>query len=166
MNKYLLIIGFILVFTLNSIATDTVQNATNAEAQKDKELSWVDEQIAAILPARVGISDSIISSLIDPMKMKKPTLIAGIRSKLLAPPKLGVNLPFQPPHVIEEPLKLQAIINTSALINGKWYKSGDPVRLYTLTQIKQNSVLLTGKKAQELILFLTKQNNNIKIITK
>ena len=59
-----------------------------------------------------------------------------------------------------------ALMNQSALISGKWYRAGENVRGYTLSEIKPSSVLLTGKKAQKLILFLTKQNNNIKINTK
>ncbi len=70
------------------------------------------------------------------------------------------------PKVVEEPLRLQALMNKSALINGKWYKVKDSVRSYTLAEIKPNSVLLTGKKGQPLILFLSKPNNNIKINTK
>lgn len=70
------------------------------------------------------------------------------------------------PKIIEEPLRLLAIMNKSVLISGKWYKIGQSVRDFTLAEIKSNSVLLTGKKDQKLILFLTKQNNNIKITTK
>ncbi|MDD4883525.1 hypothetical protein [Sulfuricurvum sp.] len=136
-------------------------NADVPSSNTDKELTWVDEQIQAILPSRIGIPEGFINSLKDPMKMKAslPSGITG--SRLLPPPKLGSNLP-----VIEEPLRLQAIINKSVLINGKWYKLNDSVRNYTLSEIKNNSVLLMGKKEQKLILFLTKQNTNIKITTK
>lgn len=137
---------------------DTGTPATNS----DKELAWVDEQIQAILPSRIGIPEGFINSLKDPMKMKT-SIPSGINgAKLLPPPKLGSNLPL----VVEEPLRLQAVINKSVLINGKWYKLNDSVRNYTLSEIKNNSVLLIGKKAQKLILFLTKQNTNIKITTK
>ncbi|MDD2367796.1 MAG: hypothetical protein PHQ90_00760 [Sulfuricurvum sp.] len=168
MKKYLLL-GLI-SFTSLMASTVPVVNPTDSVAtmqpQGDKELAWVDEQIQAILPARVGIPDSFINSLRDPMKMKKPLANTIGGSKLLAPPKLGGLGLLTPPKVIEEPLRLQAIINKSVLISGKWYKAGDPIRNYTLLEIKANSALLTDKKDQKLILFLTKQNNNIKIITK
>ncbi|WP_295053013.1 hypothetical protein [Sulfuricurvum sp.] len=137
------------------------------QPNEDKELAWVDEQIRAILPARVGIPEGFINSLHDPMKMKKPTPIVKPGSNLLAPPKLGSSMGIlTQPKVIEEPLRLLAIMNKSVLISGKWYKIGESVRNFTLAEIKSNSVLLAGKKDQKLILFLTKQNNNIKIITK
>lgn len=163
MRNYLLI--SFLSFTLLHAAVPTSPREVTITAQpgKDKELAWVDEQVLAILPARVGIPDGFINSLRDPMKMKKaaPSMVPG--SKLLAPPKLGSILP---PKIVEEPLRLLAIMNKTVLINGKWYKVGENVRSFTLSEIKPNSVLLTGKKDQQLILFLTKQNNNIKIITK
>lgn len=163
MRKYLLI-NF-LSFTLLHATIPTAPHEVTVTAQpgQDKELTWVDEQVQAIIPARVGIPEGFINSLRDPMKMKKaaPSTLPG--SKLLAPPKLGSVL--QPP-IVEEPLRLLAIMNKSVLINGKWYKVGESVRSFILSEIKPSSVLLTGKKDQKLILFLTKQNNNIKIITK
>lgn len=136
------------------------------QPQGDKELAWVDEQIQAILPSRIGVHDGYINSLRDPMKLKKAPPVLSSGSTLLAPPKLGSPLIPAPPKVVEEPLRLSAIMNKSVLINGKWYKVGQPVRAFTLSEIRSNSVLLTGAKNQQLILFLHKQNNNIKIITK
>jgi len=150
---------FTIVFSLLTFCfLDSMANTNNS----DKELAWVDEQIQAIIPSRIGIPEGFINSLKDPMKMKAsiPSDLNG--AKLLPPPKLGNN----PPLVVEEPLRLQAVINKSVLINGKWYKLNDSIRNYTLFEIKNNSVLLIGKKEQKLILFLTKQNTNIKITTK
>lgn len=143
-----------------------VGNTTVLQTQSDKELLWVDEQIKAIIPPRVGVADGYINSLIDPIKYVAPVKASGARgsSGLLAPPKLGTMSLL--PKVVEEPLRLQALMNKVALINGKWYKLNDRVRGYTLSQVKQNSVLLIGKKNQPLILFLTKSNNNITINTK
>lgn len=147
------------------------------QPQGDKELSWVDEQIQAILPARVGAPDRVLNALRDPMKLKKalpttlPTATVPSSFRLLSPPKLGATAsPTLPvvsvPKIVEVPLRLQAFINKSVLINGKWYKLGDEVRGMSVAEIRSNSVLLTGPKDQKLILFLNKQNNNIKIITK
>ncbi|MDD4856303.1 MAG: hypothetical protein PHQ22_05800 [Sulfuricurvum sp.] len=141
---------------------------TVLQPQSDKELLWVDEQIKAIIPSRVGVPDGFINSLLDPMKYLTPVrLTNNSGSTLLAPPKLGcISLLPAIPKVIEEPLRLQALMNKSALINGKWYKLNDTVRNYSLAEVKQSSVLLNGKKGQPLILFLNKLNNNITINTK
>lgn len=152
------------------IAPSTDGAITVIQSNGDKELAWVDEQIQAILPARIGISDAMVGSLNDPIKLKKPVRI-GVAPPtgtpvLFAPPKLSSVPKVVLPKIVEEPLHLQALINKSALINGKWYKLNDSIRTYTLSEIKFNSVLLTGKADQKLILFLNKQNNNIKITTK
>lgn len=165
--RTLLLISFLGALSVQWAAVETVPAVpVSAQPQKDKELSWVDEQIQAILPARIGVSEGFINSLKDPMKMKKPLLSSAGGSKLLPPPKLGASGTLLPPKVVEEPLRLQAVMNKSALINKKWYAVNDPVRNYTLVEIKSNSVLLRGKKEQQLILFLTKPNNNIQITTK
>jgi hypothetical protein len=167
MKKYILIGLFSTMVIYAAVPTVTSSAVTViSQPNGDKELAWVDEQIFAILPARVGVPDGYINSLRDPMKMKQ---VAPIPKpiNLLAPPKLGNSIGIlAQPTVIEEPLRLLAIMNNSVLISGKWYKVGQSVRNFTLTEIKSNSVLLTGKKDQKLILFLNKQNNNIKIITK
>jgi hypothetical protein len=161
----ILLISSIMVYANNDINTPmtlpSTEKVTLVQSQSDKELLWVDEQIKAIMPSRIGVSDGFINSLIDPMKYLAPVRSA---SSLLPPPKLGsVSLL---PKVVEEPLRLQALMNQSALINGRWYKLNSTVRSYTLSEVKQNSVLLTGKNHQSLILFLNKSNNNIKINTK
>jgi len=168
MKKYLFL-GLMTIITVNAavVVPTVTENIPNVQLHEDKELAWVDEQIQAILPSRIGVPEGFINSLHDPMKMKKPLPTATSGSKLLAPPRLGSGLAvLSQPKIVEEPLRLMAVMNKTVLINGKWYKAGDSVRNFTLTEVKQNSVLLTGKKDQKLILFLTKQNNNIKIITK
>lgn len=147
--------------------TNTTPPTAGIYPNGNEELAKIDEQIRAILPSRSGVSDGLINSLRDPMKMTKPSVTTKTGSNLLAPPKLGSTMGiFAQPKIIEEPLRLLAIMNKSVFISGKWYKIGESVRDFTLAEIKSNSVLLTGKKDQKLILFLTKQNNNIKIITK
>jgi len=163
----------------NSINTPMVIPATGAitviAPHSDKELAWVDEQIQAIKPPRIGVSDAFINSLVDPIKhtvsTRTPTVpppfLNAPKMTLLAPPKLG-SLPVAPivPKIVEEPLRLQALMNSSALVNGKWYKIKETVRTYTVIEIKSNSILLQGSKGQPLILFLNKTNTNIKINTK
>lgn len=166
--KKLVFISFVSTLYLYAVTpTAPVEIPITTQPNQDKELAWVDEQVSAIIPARIGIPEGFINSLRDPMKLKKSVATSLSGSKLLAPPKLGsTSGVLAPPKVIEEPLRLSAVMNQSVLINGKWYKTGDNVRNFTLAEVKPNSVLLTGKKDQKLMLFLTKQHNNIKIITK
>ena len=168
MKKHLFL-GFISFLSLHAAEVSPiapVQTVTVVHSQGDKELTWVDDQIQAILPARIGIPEGFINSLRDPMKMKKSAPVSSVGSKMLAPPKLGSIGIIPPPKIVEEPLRLLAIMNKSVLISGKWYKVGDNIRNFSLLEVKPNSVVLADKKDQKLILFLTKQNNNIKIITK
>lgn len=161
--KHLILIG-VAGFALYASTTISAPAATTTAVQSqqsDPELAWVDEQIRAIIPARVGIANGYIDSLRDPMKFKSAPVTIG---KLLPPPKLGGL--SSAPVVVEEPLRLQAMMNKAVLISGKWYKVGDSVRGMNISEVKPNSVLLSGKNGQKLILFLTKQNNNIKITTK
>lgn len=165
MKHYLLItfLSSLGLYAAVPVVTSPAVTVVTTQPKSDKELAWVDEQIQAILPTRIGVPNGFIDSLRDPMKMKAPIPAVKCGLALLPPPKLGSAVVV--PKVVEEPLRLLAIMNKSVLINGKWYKVGETVRTYTLSEIKPNSVLLTGKKDQKLILFLTKQNNNIKIIT-
>ena len=166
-----------IVLTLTLQASNTINapmtlpsggNVTALQNKSDKELAWVDEQIQAILPSRIGVADEFINSLNDPIKYASQAPKVGDSGiKLLAPPKLG-GLPSMPlvPQIVQEPLHLQGLMNKSALINGKWYHINDAVRSYTLAEIKPSSILLSGAKGQQLILFISKQNTNIKINTK
>lgn len=165
-SVYVLLTGIISLQAALAPLSATNNITINQQPQSDKELAWVDEQIQAILPSRIGVPDGSINALHDPIKLKKVAPVTTTSNHLLAPPKLTSSLLPSPPKVVEEPLRLLAIMNKSVLINGKWYKAGESVRNFTLSQIQNNSVLLSGPKNQQLILFLTKQNNNIKIITK
>lgn len=176
--KTFIITSMILTMTIQAanivkapMVLPTTENISLSQVKSDKELAWVDEQIQAILPARVGVADGYINSLNDPIKYVSSTPVAGANGiKLLPPPRLG-SMPMLPgmpivAKVVEEPLRLQGLINKSALINGKWYHINDAVRSYTLAEIKPSSILLSGAKGQQLILFISKQNANIKINTK
>ncbi len=53
--------------------------------------------------------------------------------------------------------KLNAIFNSKAMINGKWYKKYSKVGIYKLIKVKANSVLLrSANKSKEL--FIRKNN--------
>lgn len=149
----------------NSSIPVTSTGALNVtQIQNDKEMLWVDEQIDAIIPARSGVPEGFVNALSDPVKYKVPPkpvkpVSVVVLPKIKTSKETNATLPALP-KIIEEPLRLQALMNTSALINGKWYRLNDTVRTYTLAEVRQNSVLLTSKKGQPLILFFTKTVNS------
>ena len=53
----------------------------------------------------------------------------------------------------EEQLKLTAIMNNSANINGKWYKIGDKIGSYKLKDIMDNAVYLQNNSEQKMLFF-------------
>jgi len=63
----------------------------------------------------------------------------------------------------KESFSLDAIMNNSALINGKWYKKGDKIYSYVIKDIMDDSVYLKdGNKTK--IIFFKPLENKIKII--
>lgn len=165
LSLILTLLSTVVIANINvPMSAPVVGSVTVVEPQNDKELMWVDEQIKAILPARIGVNNGYINSLIDPIKYIGSTVPVSSGLKLLAPPVLG-GLPILP-KIIEEPLRLQALMNKTALINGKWYSLNASIRKYTLSEIKSSSVLLSAKKGQPLVLFLGKTNTNINLNTK
>ncbi len=145
MKKY-----FVIAFVLLS----TITLSSN-------ELSWVDAQVEAIKPPRKGMSSSNIANIKAPfifLNKKKKAKVDSIHSsktiKSTGPSGVVVKKP-------SKRLLLSAIINNSALINGKWYKLNDNVHSYKLSSINRTSaVLIQGKR--KLILSTDSINQNIK----
>ena len=54
---------------------------------------------------------------------------------------------------------LNAIINDSALINGKWYKLNSKIFNYKLSNIKGTTVILTKGKIKVVLTTDSKSNN-------
>ncbi len=124
------------------------------------ELSWVDEQVEAIKPPRPGIDSQLISSIKNPfiflekngakkIKITKKKVIKTVKKTVSKPSKKTVAK-----------LTLEIVINSSALINGKWYKTGDHVKGYTIKKVKKRSVIVTynGKKST---LYITHKKSNL-----
>jgi len=117
------------------------------------ELAWVDEQVEAIKPPREGISNKNISKLKDPFiflhakKAKKRT-----RSPYRRYSKKRVL-------THSSKISLDAILNKSALINGKWYQENEKVYGYKLEKVNPQSILLTRGKKQILLSTETKSKN-------
>ncbi len=73
MKNYILItfLSTLLLQAAAPVITSPSVTVVTAQSKGDKELAWVDEQIRAIIPTRVGVPDGFINSLRDPMKMKQ-----------------------------------------------------------------------------------------------
>ncbi len=144
----LLILPFFIWMTLTSFAA------------AEDSLAWVDQQIAAIKPKRAGISDTKISAITSPIRYRKvdeeetKESSDGTKSKpivahteLAAPPK---------------PLRVTAIMNSSALIDGQWLKVNSSIRGYKVRRINSDNVLLQNS-SKKLKLFIKEKNDKIKI---
>jgi hypothetical protein len=150
--KSFFIISFLLLLSLNL---------------SSNELEWVDEQIEAIKPPREGVSEIEIASLKDPFIFLKK---ADTKNNVIAAaPAVFTSDTTDLPKVKVLPQKkkfiLDAIINKSALINGKWYTISDKIDDYTVSKIGTTSITLS-KKGKEEILSTSSKNLNLKFKNK
>ena len=127
----------------------------------NEELTWVNEQIEAIKPPRKGISSKDIAKLKDPFiflhrKKVKKRVYTSHKRRYYSKSKPTVKKQFQRD---TDNLSLEAILNKSALINGKWYKEGTMVYGYKLERVNLQFVLLTRGKKQILLSTVSKSNN-------
>jgi len=132
----------------------------------DANMAWVDQKIEEIKPQRHGVSSARIASLKNPFIYVRPEgkgkgkTGAVVKKASSETKEVAVKKDMS-----KEPLTLQIVLNSSALINGKWYKENAVVRGYTLTEIQSNSVVLQRKK-KKIKLFIAQKNKNLKISTK
>jgi len=129
----------------------------------ENELKWVDEQIQAIKPPRSGISKSSVNATENPFiflnkiksKEKRKTTYTRKVNKVQ---NKSNSVQIYKKNIT---LRLSAIMNNSALINGRWYKIKDKVGQYTLMEITRKNVLLTYK-AKKLLLSTNSKNRSLK----
>lgn len=136
------------------------------------ELKWVDEQVNAIKPNRDGVSNMQIAKLRNPfvyLKKNRPkeeksnsrsvtpnlsssskTASQSVRTNT---PKTVTSL-----RVKNHKLRLNAIINTAALINDEWYKKGDIIAGYKVVYISKTKVKL--RKNNRITILTTQSNSN------
>lgn len=116
------------------------------------ELDWVDEQVQAIKPPRVGLNKKVLHKLKNPFvftKVKKETKeIFPVQNTTQATNSLSV-IPKQ--KKVHKRFYLSLIINKSAMINKKWYKEGDFIFGYKVIDIQQSSVILLKNKTRHII---------------
>ena len=140
------------------------------------ELSWVDEQVQAIKPTRVGMNISNLTSLKAPFiyleknqtkdKDKKKSTqnkkkVSRNTIKNTQNKKSILNSKKKNIHVVHKLLKLTMIMNNSVLINEKWYRIGETINGYKIKKINYNSVLLV-RKSKKLLLSTRTDNKKLK----
>ena len=128
------------------------------------ELQWVDQQINAIKPPRKGVDSAIISKIKNPfIKLNNPQIKKKTKTTKTykSPPKKIYKISTKTKKTNKHNLNLAAILNNTALINGKWYKIGTKVSGFTLKEINQNhAILVDGKRV--LVLSTDTKNTTLK----
>jgi len=132
------------------------------------ELTWVDEQVEAIKPPRIGMKSRELSILRDPFIFLKKNRTDETKSKNGAKRARTASVPnrattssgIKKATKRNKALSVTMLINSSAMINGKWYKVGDKIKGYKVSKIDSSSVLLT-KKSKKLLLSTNSKNKNL-----
>jgi hypothetical protein len=123
----------------------------------NEELSWVDQQVEAILPDREGVQESAINTI------KRTFIFQEIKKdkdgKIIAKKVLR----SQKRHYVS--LRLKLIINSRALIGTRWYRLNDKIAGYRVAAIDKESVKLV-KNGRVKILSIKTNKHRIKIYTK
>ncbi len=130
------------------------------------ELTWVDEQIKAIQPARDGVSNKTVSYLEDPFiffkKQNSKKKIYKKSSKTYSK-KSSESITAK---TYIKGFSLDAIMNDSALINNKWYKLGQQVGTYTLKEVNRDNIILVKKGTKNIVLSTNTKNRTLKFKNK
>jgi len=121
---------------------------------------WVDGQIKAIKPPRSGVAHAAIDSVKNPFVFEYAKTQSSKGNGAKTAP-MSVAKPTDTATATKA-LKLAAVINNSALINGEWYQLKDKVQGYSLEKVETDSVLLVSGTTKKM-LFVTEANPNIKI---
>jgi len=128
------------------------------------ELTWVDDQVAAIKPPRIGISNKNIAKLKDPfiflVKQDEQTTVKGKSSS-----KKVIRRSHYIKKHYSKKLYLEAILNKSVMINKRWYKEGQWVYGYKIVKVSRTSVLLQ-KQNKKLLLSTMSKSKNLKFHNK
>ncbi len=117
-----------------------------------EDIKRFDSIFNEISKKRNGLNSATINAVKDPFVYKREI-------KKIVKTKNGKTVKEKPKKAI---LKLFAIFNNKAKINGKWYRVRQKVGNYKVLRINKNSVILRdgGKR---ITLFLRKRDDKIKI---
>jgi len=124
------------------------------------ELAWVDKQIEAIKPARSGLVAKNVDTLKNPFIIVEEKKLVTTKSgkKVYVTSKKSKKSRYK---TSRRYYSLNAIMNNSALINGRWYKLNDSVGGYKLRSIAKTHVVLV-KGSKKLKLTTYSKNRNLK----
>ena len=148
-----------------------------AAAAMADELKWVDEQIEAIKPPRVGLlgvggADPFI--FLDKNRSTKKGEVKSGENRVVrtfSSSMSGVNgviaapKPLPPPELTADDFTLSAVMNESVMINGRWYKKDGQVNGFTISSIEKNIVTLTKNK-KVIVLSTATKNPSLKFKNK
>ena len=177
MGDYLLMKAYIKITILLLSSALLYANEASIEQIQNNELSWVDEQVNAIKPARNGLKESAINVVKNPFIHLDKNKIKKEGEKTATPAFLAdriipVGITNSQTDVTQKKgqtsyreLAIDAIINKSVLINGQWYKTDDVVQGYTIKSIFRTSIVLS-KNNKDLILSTNSRNLNLKFKNK
>lgn len=110
------------------------------------ELTWVDEQIQAIIPQRDGVDSKNIQRLHNPfIFLNKNIKVLGSKTTTSYSTSSSnvTKKSFKTKKTSSKNtyFKLNAIMNKFAFINSKWYKKDEKVKGYTIANIGTTDVL-------------------------
>ncbi len=124
------------------------------------ELAWVDEQVEAIKPPRHGMKNRELSTLRDPFIFLNKNRASSSGAKSSKKKKIATSSDKNRVIKKKSSLSVTMLMNSSAMINGKWYRIGDTVSGYKIAKIDTTSVLLT-KKSKKLLLSTNTKSKNL-----
>ena len=129
------------------------------------ELSWVDEQVQAIKPPRLGITSNTVNRVMDPFIFLKKNRTdieeenTNMTTTRNSTKKIKKRRTVKTRKKVRN-LSLDLIFNKSAKINGNWYKTGDTINGYKIYDMYGNSVVLI-KKGKKMILSTKTRNKKL-----
>ncbi len=125
------------------------------------ELTWVDEQVEAIKPPRTGMKSRELSVVKDPFIFLKKNRTVS-KNKKSSTQKNSATKKVANSTIVKKKksLSVTMLMNSSAMINGKWYRVGDTINGYKVSKMDKDSVLLT-KKSKKLLLSTNSKSKNL-----
>ena len=120
------------------------------------ELDWVDQQIKAIKPPRTGMKNREINGLKNPFiylqknaKDQKGKVAASANKTSVS--RTASKNTRKNATKRSKVFTLSLVMNNKAMINGSWYKAGEKVNGYKVSEVKRASVLLIKNKKKLLL---------------
>ncbi len=132
------------------------------------ELDWVNEQVEAIKPPRIGMKNRELSTLKDPFIFLKKNRTDKPKGKNVAKKSRSTSSSNRATVASgkkttlkkKSSLSVSLLMNSSAMINEKWYRVGDKINGYKISKIDSTSVLLIKNK-KKLLLSTSSESKNL-----